>query len=268
MHVTSMTLKVVAVVGALVFVGRSSDGGEVTVAQTTCPVMGGKIKKSVYADHGGKRVYFCCPMCIGKFKADPEKHILKLEGQGVTFEKTPMSQTRCPVMGGKINKRVYADHDGKRVYFCCPGCDRTFKKAPERYILKLERQGVTFEKTPMPQTRCPVMGGKIKKSVYADHGGKRVYFCCPMCIGKFKADPEKYIRKLEGQGVTFEKKPMPQTRCPVMGGKINKRVYADHDGKRVYFCCPGCDRAFKKDPAKYIKKLEAAGVTVAKVPGT
>ncbi len=53
-----------------------------------------------------------------------------------------------------------------------------------------------------------------------------------------------------------------------MGEKINKRFCADHDGKRVYFCCPGCDRTFKKDPAKYIKKLEDAGVTVAKVPGT
>ncbi len=60
----------------------------------------------------------------------------------------------------------------------------------------------------------------------------------------------------------------PQTKCPVMGGKIKKSAYADHAGKRVYFCCPGCDRTFKKDPAKYIKKLKDAGVTVARVPGT
>lgn len=55
-----------------------------------------------------------------------------------------------------------------------------------------------------------------------------------------------------------------QTTCPVMGGKIKKDIYADHDGKRVYFCCNGCIPAFKSDPAKFIKKLEDAGVVLAK----
>jgi YHS domain-containing protein len=51
-----------------------------------------------------------------------------------------------------------------------------------------------------------------------------------------------------------------------MGGKIVKTTYADHEGMRVYFCCPGCIDTFKKDPEKYIKKLEDAGVTLAKAP--
>lgn len=57
-----------------------------------------------------------------------------------------------------------------------------------------------------------------------------------------------------------------QETCPVMGGKIVKDIYADHDGLRVYFCCKGCDATFKKDPEKYIKKLRDAGVTLAKAP--
>lgn len=56
-----------------------------------------------------------------------------------------------------------------------------------------------------------------------------------------------------------------QTTCPVMGGKINKAVYADHEGKRVYFCCGGCIDEFKKDPAKYVKKIEDQGVMLEKV---
>ncbi len=56
--------------------------------------------------------------------------------------------------------------------------------------------------------------------------------------------------------------PKPQTTCPVMGGKINEGVYADYTGKRVYFCCGGCINKFQKDPAKYVKKLEAEGVTL------
>ena len=48
----------------------------------------------------------------------------------------------------------------------------------------------------MHQTTCPVMGGEIDKNVYVDYQGKRVFFCCKMCVDKFKEDPEKYMKKL------------------------------------------------------------------------
>ena len=60
--------------------------------------------------------------------------------------------------------------------------------------------------------------------------------------------------------------PVPQTTCPVMAGKIDKSIYLDHKGSRVYFCCKACLEPFKKDPGKFIKKLEDAGVTLAKTP--
>lgn len=114
-------------------------------AQTTCPVMGGKIDKKFYADHDGKRVYVCCKMCVKKVKGDLKKYIKKLEDEGVTLYKV---QTKCPVMGGKIDKKLYADHDGKRAYFCCGMCSKTFKKDPAKYIKKLEDEGVTFDQIP------------------------------------------------------------------------------------------------------------------------
>ncbi|MEA3224870.1 MAG: YHS domain-containing protein [Planctomycetota bacterium] len=47
------------------------------------------------------------------------------------------------------------------------------------------------------QTTCPVMEGKpINKAIFTEYKGKKVYFCCPPCEAKFKADPEKYIAKL------------------------------------------------------------------------
>ena len=60
----------------------------------------------------------------------------------------------------------------------------------------------------------------------------------------------------------------PQTTCPVMGGKIDKNVYTDYQGKRIYFCCSGCPDDFKKDPDKYMKKLEEQGVVLEKAPET
>jgi YHS domain-containing protein len=46
------------------------------------------------------------------------------------------------------------------------------------------------------QTVCPVMGEKIDKNVFVEYKGKKVYFCCAECKGKFEAAPEKYLPKL------------------------------------------------------------------------
>jgi YHS domain-containing protein len=58
----------------------------------------------------------------------------------------------------------------------------------------------------------------------------------------------------------------PQTTCPVLAGNINKQVYADYKGKRIYFCCKGCDAEFKKDPEKYMKKLQEEGIKLEPCP--
>jgi YHS domain-containing protein len=46
-------------------------------------------------------------------------------------------QTICPVMGGPINKDVFAEYQGKKVYFCCESCKADFEKNPEKYLAKL-----------------------------------------------------------------------------------------------------------------------------------
>ena len=58
----------------------------------------------------------------------------------------------------------------------------------------------------------------------------------------------------------------PQAVCPVMGGKIDKEVYADYQGKRIYFCCEACKEVFQQDPDRYIQKLEDAGVGLEQSP--
>jgi len=46
-----------------------------------------------------------------------------------------------------------------------------------------------------------------------------------------------------------------QKICPVMGGAINKDIYIEYKGKKVYFCCPGCKEKFLENPEKYVSKL-------------
>jgi YHS domain-containing protein len=59
----------------------------------------------------------------------------------------------------------------------------------------------------------------------------------------------------------------PQSLCPVLAFPINKSLFVDYQGKRVYFCCDGCQKEFNQDPAGQIKKMEDQGVVLEKTPG-
>ena len=57
--------------------------------------------------------------------------------------------------------------------------------------------------------------------------------------------------------------PMPDklTTCPVSGDKLGEMappVVFVYKGQEVKLCCKSCRADFDKDPAKYIKKIEAA----------
>lgn len=105
------------------------------------------------------------------------------------------------------------------------------------------------------QTHCPVMGGKIDSTVFTDIQGQRVYHCCPSCIPKIKADPDKYFKKAAAQGILFEN---IQTTCPVSGEPIDKSqgVFLDYEGRRIYFCCEKCAGDFLKEPQKYLSAMD------------
>ena len=48
-----------------------------------------------------------------------------------------IEQTLCPIMGGQIDKKYFTVYKGKKVYFCCPGCEEKFNENPELYLDKL-----------------------------------------------------------------------------------------------------------------------------------
>lgn len=118
------------------------------------------------------------------------------------------------------------------------------------------------------QTLCPVMGNPIDRSLHADADGVRVYFCCAGCPAKFRKNPGKYIAAMRADGVEPERLGKPQTLCPVMKNPIDRSLYEDFDGERVYFCCAGCVDKFLKDPGRIVKKMKAQGIELAAIPAT
>lgn len=72
--------------------------------------------------------------CHGDSKHDTGAMAREKDMAGMT------RQRLCPVMDAKVDRSSYVDHNGERVYFCCPKCVDTFKASPDKYLAKLEEQ--------------------------------------------------------------------------------------------------------------------------------
>lgn len=115
------------------------------------------------------------------------------------------NQKACPVMGGDINKEVFTDFEGHRVFFCCEGCIAKFEAEPQKYLEKMKADGVELMKV-KEQSFCPVSGEELKsKEAFVDVDGKRIYVCCDGCKAKVKEDPATYMKKIYEKGETVEK---------------------------------------------------------------
>ena len=68
-------------------------------------------------------------------------------------------------------------------------------------------------------------------------------------------NPQSGAAPREGRSSPTQTGEIVQTACPVMGGPIDPNVYTVYEGKRVYFCCEGCDKKFLENPRLYLGKL-------------
>jgi|GEM_PF-2348125 len=59
-----------------------------------------------------------------------------------------------------------------------------------------------------------------------------------------------------------------QATCPVMGGLVDKNIFVDVKGYRLYVCCNSCIAKVKADPDKYLAIIKANGETPAKAPAS
>ena len=66
---------------------------------------------------------------------------------------------------------------------------------------------------------------------------------------------------LAADSKTEKLKPYTLKTCVVSGDKLGEMgdpfVYA-YEGREIKFCCKGCVKDFKKDPAKYLKMIDEA----------
>lgn len=181
-----------------------------------CPVMGESVDFNVKTMTDDGPVYFCCEMCIPKFKKDPAKYAEKVTAQRAALEKLDRVQVSCPVDGKSVDGKLTADVNGHKIAFCSKECQVKYAEHPGAFKAKLA-DSYTY------QTRCPISGEQIQPNVFTDLStGQRIYFCCASCGDKLLKDPAKYASKLAEQGVTIDPKkltsPDPKPKKDDHGG--------------------------------------------------
>ncbi|MEY3027567.1 MAG: hypothetical protein RLZZ238_2464 [Planctomycetota bacterium] len=119
-----------------------------------------------------------------------------------------------------------------------------------------------------PLDTCPVSGEKLGDDAVSvvlsgmkdkNLDGTHMKFCCKKCEAAFKADPAKFMPKVDKQ-IIEKAGNYPLGTCLVMtdeGLDASSKTVVYHN--RVYkLCCKKCVSRFNSDPTKYEKQYEAA----------
>ena len=98
--------------------------------------------------------------------------------------KKAVTNKMCPVMNSPVSEKYRAEHNGQYVYFCCQGCVTMFEKDPAKYIAELSKEDLAAIQ---PNEICPITNEKNPdRSLWVEHEGRKVYFCCEGCVNMFK----------------------------------------------------------------------------------
>ncbi len=109
----------------------------------------------------------------------------------------------------------------------------------------------------------PVTGDSLgdKPLVYL-HEGRELRFTDQKSLATFKADPTKYLPKVDQQMIQQQLPFHPMDTCMIsgdkLGGEMGKPVDLIYMNRLVRFCCTDCVKDFQKDPDKFITKLNDA----------
>jgi len=80
--------------------------------------------------------------------------------------------------------------------FACIDCGKTETPRPAATNGQVLQHTITDAEVGQKSV-CPVMGTAVtvnKNTLSAEYKGKVYYFCCGACPGKFRENPDKYVK--------------------------------------------------------------------------
>lgn len=177
----------------------------------------------------------------------------------------PYTLGTCPVTGQKLGSMgdpIIHDHNGREIRFCCSGCVAKFEKEAATYLEKIDEDMIEQQLAFYPVETCPVNGeklGSMGDPINYVHNNRLVRFCCKGCFGMFAPNPAKFLEKLDRAAIEKQMPDYPLASCPVTGQKLDamgKPVDIVVAGRLIRLCCEGCKNQVRKDPLKYLAKLD------------
>lgn len=119
----------------------------------------------------------------------------------------------------------------------------------------------TLETCPISGAKLGSMGDPVIKQYEHDGEQREVRFCCAGCTGGFEEDMEAKFKEIDQQLIEQQLPHYALDACPVSGRSledVDEPVNMIHEGRLVRFCCDRCPVRFKRDPARYMSKLDEA----------
>jgi len=85
-----------------------------------------KAKADKSVKYKGGKVFFCCGNCPKAFAKNTKKHATSANTQLIATHQA--KQAKCPLSGGKLNKKSFLVINKAKVYFCCFNCRKAVNK--------------------------------------------------------------------------------------------------------------------------------------------
>lgn len=216
---------------------------------------------------------FCCLALLGasaasslQDSADDKENRNPLTLNVYALDTCPVSGQKLGSMGDPVVKEY--DHDGakREVRFCCPPCIETFEKDKEKHFTEIDKKLIEQQKSHYPLKECIVSGRSLEGSdsvVDHIHEGRLVRFCCLNCPRRFKADPDRYMVRLDEAIIKQQRENYPLDTCVVAEAQLGSMGEPDEvivGGTLVRFCCAGCRGGFKDNPVKHLATIREAWI--------
>jgi len=169
-----------------------------------------------------------------------------------------LTDVKCIVSGQAASVDTAAEYRGGKVYMCCNKCVAAFNEKSQDFATKANHHLLLTGQ--FVQKACPITGKAVAEDIKLTVGGVEVAFADAESMKKVEA-----LEKLEDKAAmvfadeAFEKAFAIKPKWDITGIKcfmmpkrdVKEAKSVDHNGGKVFFCCPGCVKKWNKDTAKY-----------------
>ncbi len=160
--------------------------------------------KPVAYQHQGRDLLFANEQSLEAFKKDPAALLKKVDEQIVEQQLKLYPIDTCVVAGEKLGEMgdpVNVVVNNRLIRLCCGGCKKSAITKYDEHVKKLNAAAIEQQAPKYANKTCVVseqdeVGDKPTDLVI---GGRLVRLCCEDCEAAVKANPAKYLAKVESK---------------------------------------------------------------------